>query len=66
MKRFAITTSDWVSITALIMTFLFGIWGIQLGIASLRLSENVANQQQQIRGFDTLLNKLNWTFFNEA
>ncbi len=38
------------------LTCFFGCWGLKLSQASLTLSENVAHQQQEIKGFDTLLN----------
>lgn len=47
---------DFMAIVTLIVTFLFGFWGLQLSIASLQLSEKVANQDLTIKHFDSLLN----------
>lgn len=50
-----ITISDGLAIIGLILTIVFGYWGIQLSKLSIKQGNEIANQQTQIKGFDSLL-----------
>lgn len=47
--------SDALSIVGLIFTIVFGYWGVRLSQLSIIQSKEISDQQQQIKGFDSLL-----------
>jgi len=55
VEKKKITTSDVLAFIGVILTFAFGYWGAKLSELSMKQSKEISEQQQQIKGFDSLL-----------